>query len=378
MSKFLLNYLKIINEASNTGLSPAPLIEKIFSDIKKQDFNKSFVLVYSNEDVFKFLPNKIKQQIQQQIFCSQIKYLIILNSKIYNNVDQLKIYQQKIDTLIQKINNKEKLNINKQELYNEYLTFIQSIVDQKHIQQIKSLPNVISDYIFNNFIYNFIPKLKIDKRLSILNICNFIKNDIESIINRIKNTLGLSVNQIFSDCSLIFINSKVFQNNNLEKIYNILNHQLDHHFYFRISAKTGSHNLDKKTADDNIKYIFDKSQIWSRVTDLCNLFNHKVLPIEHENSLKIFLQFFENNCRKYNNLQSCISQNLNSYKWLNNISKDDYDTIQISCMYFIVKNTKEYLINRITKEFDIYIKKYNNAKYKFKYSQSLKRKFKLK
>jgi hypothetical protein len=47
-------------------------------------------------------------------------------------------------------------------------------------------------------------------------------------------------------------------------------------------------------------------------------------------------------------------------------------------MYFIVKNTKEYLINRITKEFDIYIKKYNNAKYKFKYSQSLKRKFKLK
>jgi hypothetical protein len=60
MSKFLLNYLKIINEASNTGLSPAPLIEKIFSDIKKQDFNKSFVLVYSNEDVFKFLPNKIK------------------------------------------------------------------------------------------------------------------------------------------------------------------------------------------------------------------------------------------------------------------------------------------------------------------------------
>lgn len=383
ISKFLLSYLKIINEASNTGLTPASLIDKIFSDIKKQDFNKSFVLIYSNDDIYKFLPKNYINKINDDFnfLKSQLKYLIILNSKIYNNINQFKVYQKKIDSIIQQINNKEKPNITKYQLYNDYLNFVQKLVDEKHINYIQTLPSNIANYIIYNLIDKFIPTLNVDKRLSLLNICNFIKKDISRIIDFVTSKQGLSINKPFSDCSLIFINNNVFQKNNLEKIYSILNHQLDHYFYYRLNDDIPiSHKNEIKTEKELFEYIFEKSQIRSRITDLCNFFNHKVIPELHQKSVSSFLQFLEN-CYKnkiINNIQSYINQNKEKYIWLKNIDNNDKDTLKVACIYFYKDYTKKYLIDRITKECEIYMKKYNNAKYRFKYSQSLKRKFNLK
>ena len=381
-NKYLNIYLELIKQSAISGLTPAPLIQKIFSDIKKQNFNKSFILIYNDKDVYNFLPSNYKKYFKNEILSlgKNINYLIILNIKIFNNIAKLQEYSNNLTLLIQKINTDKNFKLNKQELLQNYLKFIENLLDQQQIIQIQQLPKNISFYILNKFIKKFIPKYEIDKRWSALRILNFIQSDIKRIINLVNSTSGLSVNELCQTCGLIFINNKLFSNkNNLEQIYSILNHELDHHFYFRFNdtMKFNNHlNMNQNNDADKIKYLFDNTEINSRITDLCNIFNNIVLPVQKQNALKSIINLLTNTTIKnQNQMKTYIHSNIQNIKWVSHITEQHIQTLYINLLYFTQNKIKELILKRLQKQYDYFMKKYNTAKKQFKYNNSLKRKF---
>ena len=380
--KYLNTYLNLIKQSAISGLTPMPFIQKIFSDIKKQNFNKSFILVYDNTDIYNFLPSHYKKYFSDTLFNfgKNINYLIILNIKIYNNIGKLQEYSNNISNMINQLKTNKNFKLDKKELLKNYLVFLENMLDQQQLKQLQQLPEKISYYILNKFVKRFIPKYQLDKRWSALRMLTFIQQDIKRIIALINQTSGLSVNELFQTCSLIFINNKLFTNRaNLEHIYSILNHELDHHFYFRFdnNMKFKNHlNIDKNTDNGVLQYLFDSTQINSRITDLCNIFNNIILPLQKSNALKSLIDFLQNTkIKNEKQLKDYINANTQTFKWLANITDSHINTLSIILICFKHNKVKEIVLNRLQKQYDYFIKKYNTLKKQYKYNNSLKRKF---